>query len=91
MCESNTQHYLEKWWAYALYFFILYVIIIWCDSTVCHCIAEYTTNDYCNVWFGMIVQYDKSRYLWICCIAQYTKNVNHLYVQCIYAIRYMDL
>ena len=36
----------------------------------------------------IIVMYDL---VWQHSIAQYTVNVNHLYVQHLYAIRYMDL
>ena len=53
--------------------------------------AEYTTDDYCNVWFGMIEQYDRAEDLWICWIAEYTINVDYLHIQFIYAIRHMDL
>ena len=38
------------------YLFILHVIVIWYDSTVLHCIAEYTANDYFNIRVGMIAQ-----------------------------------
>ena len=39
------------------YFFILYVFVKWYDNTVLHYIPEYTTDDYCNIRFGMIAQY----------------------------------
>ena len=38
-------------------YFILYYIVIWYDSTVLDCLAEYTTTNYCIIRFGMIAQY----------------------------------
>ena len=36
---------------------VLYYVVAWNDSTVLHCLAEYTAIDDCNIRFGMMAQF----------------------------------